>query len=132
MSNATITVVGRLSADAVITPYGDDANRISFSIPVNHPSKDTTKTAWYNIVCFGYQAATAIKLINMGAMRKGQEIVVIGRLTPNNYVSTRTGEKRVSLDVIADSFTLVGNRETTDTVADAVSLPVAEEIKVTF
>lgn len=114
---ATITIGGRLSKDAVVSTYSGDQIKIALTIPVDKPNaKTSADTAWYNIALFGRQADAAMKLLDTNGLRKGQELVVTGRLSINHWVD-RNGMPRTSLDVVCDSFHLMGKRQPQDTTA---------------
>jgi single-strand DNA-binding protein len=102
----TITVTGNLGTDAEFrkTPNGTPVT--SFNI-ANTPRKnkmgvwEDQETNWFRVFVWEEAAAgTAI------TFKKGDKIVVTGRLTVNRY-ETKEGEARQSLEINADTVGLV-------------------------
>ncbi len=109
-----VTLIGFLSRDpeSDYTPNG--TLRIKFSIPVNRRytdrnGQDQESTAWYNVSVLGRRADGLMKLIEMGALVKGKQVYVDGRLDPREWTD-KEGKNRTSLDVLADNIELLGTR----------------------
>lgn len=87
----------------------DGKPRISFSVGEGHSKFnkqtnqwDKTGTTWRNVTVFGKRAETLAEVLQEGAK---QQLVVIGREETREY--EHNGEKRESLDCIADSVGIV-------------------------
>lgn len=112
-----VTIIGWLSRDAEVryTPTGK--LNVDISIPVSRQFRDGSgqeqeRTAWYNIRALGNMAETWVKLVEMGALVKGKQVYVEGRLEPREWTD-REGRTRTSLDVIATEMRLLGSRSDT-------------------
>lgn len=101
-----VTVVGHLGSDAEFrkTPNGTPVT--SFNI-ANTPRKQKDgewtdgTTTWFRVFVWNYEASgVAVTL------KKGDKVVVSGRLTTNNYVD-KEGKDRLSLEINADAVGVV-------------------------
>ncbi len=109
-----VSVVGWLSRDpeSDYTPNG--TLRMKLSIPVSRRYTDRNgqeqeNTAWYNVTVLGRSAEGLMKLSEMGALAKGKQVFVEGRLEPRDWVD-KEGKNRTSLDITADFVQLLGSR----------------------
>ena len=75
---------------------------------------------WFNVSAFGRQAETLAKYLS-----KGSQILVRGKLTFNPWLS-RSGEARVSADVVLQDFEFAGGNAA-KTVHEAVEEPTAAQ-----
>lgn len=107
MSNeATIQFRGNAGSDAELA-YGQTGQaRVTVNVAVTPRVKTGTEwadgeTAWYRVTHFGRDAEAIAEQV-----RKGTTVVVAGRLTPRQY-TTKAGEQRTSLDVVADHLGVV-------------------------
>jgi single-strand DNA-binding protein len=100
---ATLTIIGSVGRDAEAKQAGGTAI-LEFSVAVNSWAKSGETTAWYRVSMFGQRGE---KLCSM--IRKGDRIGVSGRLVPREYQG-RGGESKMSLDLRADSITLLGGK----------------------
>lgn len=97
--------------------FGQDGKaRIQFSAAETARIKDQSGnwvdggTTWYNVTLFGGAAEALDQLIaNQGGKGK---VVFTGRMSTREY--DHNGEKRESLDVVADSVGLVPKNQTTN------------------
>lgn len=87
----------------------DGKPRFSFSVAEGHGRFDKqtnqwqdTGTTWWNVTVFGRDAETLAETIQEGAK---QRVNIIGRAETREYEAN--GEKRTSLDVIADSVGII-------------------------
>ena len=87
----------------------DGKPRFSFSVAEGHGRFDkqmnewkTTGTTWWSVTVFGRDAETLAETIQEGAK---QRVNIIGRAETREYEAN--GEKRTSLDVIADSVGII-------------------------
>ena len=67
------------------------------------------KTNWFRVTAWGKLAETADNLTQQGALRKGRQVYVFGRLDPREY-QDQNGQTRTSLDVSATEIQLLGSR----------------------
>ena len=109
-----VSVVGWLSRDpeSDYTPNG--LLRMKLSIPVSRRYTDRSgqeqqNTAWYNVTVFGRSAENLMQLSEKGALAKGKQVFVEGRLEPRDWVD-KEGKNRTSLDITADFVQLLGSR----------------------
>lgn len=91
----SITVSGRLGADAKIKKVGDQ-DVAEFSLADERFSKGESTTQWFRVTVWGKGAAFA------GTMVKGDAAVVVGPLSYRTY--EKDGQTRVSLEISANSF----------------------------
>jgi single-strand DNA-binding protein len=122
MANAAnITLVGRLGGDPTTKYLPSGTMTVSFSVAVSSRRGEQESTAWYRVSAFSRLAETLDKLTQQGALVKGREVYVAGRLEPREY-KAHSGETRTSLDVSADTVQLIGPRDVADnTVADSAT-----------
>lgn len=85
-------------------------SRFSFSVAENHSRFDKqqnrwidTGVTWFNVTVFGKDAEHVADVIKEGAK---QIVTVQGRQSTRTY-TTKEGEERTSLDVVADAVGLV-------------------------
>lgn len=62
------------------------------------------QTEWHNVVCWRTLAEIAEKIL-----RKGTQIYVEGKLQTRSWID-KDGNKRYITEVVADNFTVLGNR----------------------
>lgn len=121
---ANVQVMGWMSKDAQFDVTQTGISRCRITIPVNARRSNGAGqegfTAWYQITLFGAQAETAQKLAQMGALKKGTQLIANGRFEPREWVDAN-GVIRLSFDLIADFFQLTGAE-----AQPARAMPVAE------
>ena len=66
------------------------------------------RTEWHNVVCWRTLAEIAEKIL-----RKGTQIYVEGKLQTRSW-EDKDGNKRYITEVVADNFTILGNRTRQD------------------
>lgn len=99
----TVTLDGRLGKDA--EKRGNDSGPVAFSICHNKSKKDKItgewekEPHWFDVIAWGYLRDKALTL------RKGDLVVVSGRLETSSY--EKDGVKRTSVQVVADSVGVV-------------------------
>lgn len=114
MSYNKITLIGNLGRDPETryTPTG--TMNVQFSIATSRRFNDRDgnqqeSTTWFRVTAWGRLAETLDKLTQSGALAKGREVFVEGRLEQREYTAN-DGTQRTSLDVNASEFQLVGGR----------------------
>ena len=100
---ASLSIIGSVGRDAEVKQAGG-TTVLEFSVAVNSWAKAGETTAWYRVSMFGHRGE---KLASM--IRKGDRIGVSGRLVPREYQG-RDGSTKTSLDLRADSITLLGGK----------------------
>lgn len=70
----------------------------------NKDGERVEQTEWHNVVCWRTLAEIAEKIL-----RKGTQIYVEGKLQTRSW-EDREGNKRYVTEVVADNFTVLGNR----------------------
>ena len=119
MSINSVTLLGRVGQDPQIRTAGQ-SKVAQFSLATG--GKYTTKegkeiddTAWHNIVAWRNLADLAEKYI-----RKGSQILVIGRVTYRKYTGNDEVERQVT-EIIADKIELCGAKESAPSQSPAPS-----------
>ena len=99
-----ITLLGRAGQDTDMryTPSGKAV--ASFSLAVDKGFGDQKKTIWFRVSLWEKQAESAAKLVT-----KGMVVLVVGELEEPRTYTDKNGDTRVSLEVTARSWKLVGN-----------------------
>ena len=118
MSFNKVTMIGRLGQDPETryTPTG--TMNVQFSVATSRRYNDRDgqqqeSTTWFRVTAWGRLAETLDKLSQSGALAKGREVYVEGRLEQREFTG-RDGQQRSSLDVNASEFQLVGARNDGD------------------
>ena len=119
MSINSVTLMGRVGQDPQIRTAGQ-SKVAQFSLATG--GKYTTKegkeiddTAWHSIVAWRNLAELAEKYI-----RKGSQILVIGRVTYRMYTGTDGVERKVT-EIIADKIELCGAKDSAPSQSPAAS-----------
>jgi single-strand DNA-binding protein len=106
---STITFTGNIGKSKGLKFSNDGKPRLSFSAAETARVKDQSGqyvdggTTWFNVTLFGYTAeALDAQIAAQGGKGK---VIVTGRMSTREY--EHNGEKRESLDVVADSVGLV-------------------------
>jgi single-strand DNA-binding protein len=102
---ARITLVGNVGSDAELRMTPNGTAVADFSVAVNQKRGANESTDWFRVSCWGKQAEIAQQYV-----RKGGQVFVIGRFQPRTYTA-KDGSSRVSYDVTADDFQLLGGRQ---------------------
>jgi single-strand DNA-binding protein len=118
MSYNKVTIIGNLGQDPETryTPTG--TMNVQFSVATSRRYNDREgqqqeSTTWFRVTAWGRLAETLDKLSQSGALVKGRQVFVEGRLEQREFTG-RDGQSRASLDVNASEFQLVGNRSDND------------------
>lgn len=104
-----VTIIGRLARDPEMryTPGGRAVT--SFSVPVNRmyttqAGEKREETEWFRVSAWGNLAE-----ICNNYLKKGMQVYVEGRLSTRSY-EAQNGEKRFSLEVMANEMQMLGDR----------------------
>lgn len=113
-----IILIGNLGRDPETryTPTG--RMNVQFSMAVSRRYNDSSgqqqeQTTWFRVTGWGRLAETMDKLSQNGALTKGKQVYVEGRLEAREY-QDQSGQNRTSLDVTASELQLLGSRADSD------------------
>ena len=108
-----VSLIGRLGAEPEVITLESGAMFARFSIATNESYKGKDgewkeSTQWHTLKAWGKTADNVSKVL-----KKGQEIVVEGKLVNENY-ETKKGEKRFGCSIEVNEFLIVSPK-----IADA-------------
>ncbi len=97
-----VIIVGRLTRDPELKTLPSGASVASFSVATGRAWKDRDgnkkeDTQFHNAVVFGRQAETTAQYL-----KKGQEVLVEGRLQTRSWDDKTSGEKKYRTEIVAD------------------------------
>ncbi len=110
-----VTLIGNLGRDPETRYTPSGRLNVQFTVAVNRNRRDQNgqmqeqPPAWYRVTAWGNLAESLVKLSEQGALTKGKQVYVEGRLDPREY-QDQNGQTRTSLDVNANEFQLLGSR----------------------
>ena len=118
MSYNKVTIIGNLGQDPETRYTPSGTMNVQFSVATSRRFNDRDgqqqeSTIWFRVTAWGRLAETLDKLTQSGALAKGRQVFVEGRLEQREFTG-RDGQTRSSLDVNASEFQLVGNRGDAD------------------
>lgn len=95
-------IVGRLTRDPELKALASGTKVAGMSVATNMSYKDSRgekkeTTEFHNIVVFGNQADSCGQYL-----KKGQEVLVIGRIQTRSWDDATSGEKRYRTEIVAD------------------------------
>jgi single-strand DNA-binding protein len=101
-----VSLIGRLGAQPEVVKFDSGRTLARFSLATNESYKNKEgewqeQTQWHNITAWGKTADLIAKLL-----KKGQEVVVEGRLVNNSY-ETKEGEKRYGTNIEVSDFLIL-------------------------
>ena len=109
----SVYLVGRITADPELKQTTTGKSVISFSLAVKRPRvKDTTD--FLKIIAWTHTAEYVSKYA-----RKGDTLAVSGVITNREY--EQNGRKQHTTEILADEVQILGNRQTSASVADMPS-----------
>ena len=102
MNPAPVVIVGNVTADPELTFTTSGQARLTFSVASNYVWYDQAgekqeKVSFFNITAWRYTAENAAK-----TLQKGIGVIVTGRLEQRTWDDKETGQKRSTVEVIAD------------------------------
>lgn len=104
-----VMIIGHLGRDPEMryTPSGRPV--ATFSVAVSRSWKSSSgehrsETEWFKIVAWGNLAEICKKYLN-----KGQQVYIEGRLQTRSW-EDKEGQKRTSVEVVANEMTMLGDR----------------------
>lgn len=109
-----VSLIGRLGAQPEVKTFETGSTLASFNLATNENYKDKDgqwheRTQWHTVNAWGKVAERVDK-----ALKKGQEIIVEGKLVHKTYES-KTGEKRYSTIIEATEFLLLTPKNDVET-----------------
>jgi single-strand DNA-binding protein len=118
MSVSNVTLVGNLGRDPETRYTPNGQMNVQFSMATSRRWTDQSgqqqeRTNWFRVTSWGKLAEVMDRLAQQGALVKGRQVFVYGRLEAREY-QDQNGQTRTSLDVTASEFQLVGGRGDTE------------------
>jgi single-strand DNA-binding protein len=115
MSLAKVTIIGNLGRDPETRYTPSGALNVQFSVAASRrwrdaQGQDQENTTWFRVTAWGRLAETMVTLSERGALSKGKQVYVEGRIEAREYTGS-DGQVRTSLDVNASEIQLLGNRQ---------------------
>jgi single-strand DNA-binding protein len=106
MNPAPSVIMGNVTNDPELTFTATGQARLSFSVASNYVWYDQAgekqeKVSYFNIVAWRYTAENAAK-----TLEKGIGVVVVGRLEQRSWEEKETGQKRSTVEVVADAVAI--------------------------
>ncbi|MEN9614095.1 MAG: hypothetical protein RLZZ347_402 [Candidatus Parcubacteria bacterium] len=98
-----VMLIGNLTRDPELKSLPSGINVCSFSLATNRVYKDKDgnkkeQVEFHNVVVFGRQAETSGQYL-----KKGQNVMVEGRLQTRSWDDKATGEKKYRTEIVADA-----------------------------
>ena len=104
----SVIIHGRLTADIELKQTNNGAAVVAFSIANDRYSNGEKKTDFFNILAWNQNA----KFIN-SHFKKGDSIIVVGRLQSREYVDSK-GVNRKTVEIVVEHVEFAGgNKEKT-------------------
>ena len=107
-----IMLIGNLGKDpqTSYTPDGVAFTRFSLAVSRNYKTNSGEKreeTEWFNVVAWRQLAEVCANYLH-----KGSKVYIEGRLTQRKYTDPKTGQERVTVDVIASEMEMLTPKST--------------------
>lgn len=101
MSNPTVTIVGRIGQDPEAVGSG-----IRFRVATNDRMKNEATGQWEDRDTSWWTVKAWKKLAEQSkdVLKKGQEVIIVGRIREENWTNPTTNEKKTSYEINADSI----------------------------
>jgi single-strand DNA-binding protein len=109
-----VILIGNLGRDPETRYTPSGTMNVQFSMAVSRRYNDQSgqqqeSTTWFRVTGWGRLAETMDRLTQSGALVKGKQVYVEGRLEAREY-QDQAGQTRTSLDVSATELQLLGSR----------------------
>lgn len=95
-----VTIIGRMTRTPELKALPSGIKMTQFSVATNYVGKEKERVDFHNIVVFNVQAETCVKYL-----KKGQLVLVQGRLQNSSWEDKESGAKRYRTDIIASRVT---------------------------
>lgn len=99
-----MTIIGNLGRDPEVRYTPDGLAVTNFSVAVTEKIRGEDKTLWFKIVAFGKLGEICGEYLS-----KGKQVYVDGRLQTSEW-EDRDGNKRFSLEIVANTMQMLGTR----------------------
>ena len=99
-----ITLVGHLGADPEKKETRDGKPMAKLRIATKAATKEG-RTSWWYVTAFRWSADYALQYL-----KKGDQVLVDGEITMRDYMD-KNGNKRQSVDIVADRIQSMGKRQ---------------------
>ena len=114
MTLAQVQIIGNLGNDPETRYTANGRLNVRFSVATNRRWNDQNgqqqeRTTWFRVTVWGNQAEAMVKLMDQGALAKGRQVFVSGRIEQQEYTGN-DGTLRTTLEVTADAVQLTGGR----------------------
>jgi len=124
-------LIGNVGKDPEIRHLENESMVASFPLATTERYKDKNgdwqdQTEWHNIVCWRILAERVEKYV-----KKGSQLFIEGKIRTNNWVD-QSGQKRYSIEILADNIQLLGKRtesQTTNQTIQQIVAPAGEANK---
>jgi single-strand DNA-binding protein len=105
----SVRLVGNLGMDPEVKNLENNRKLARLSLATNESYKNdkgekVTETQWHNLTLWGVQAKFAEDYL-----KKGDEIVVEGRIANRNYID-KDGNKRFACEIVVNEFLKLGSK----------------------
>ncbi|MGF7082720.1 single-stranded DNA-binding protein [Mucilaginibacter sp. UYCu711] len=105
----SVRLVGNLGMDPEIKTFDTNKKLAKLSLATSESYKNDkgekiTDTQWHNLVIWGAQAKIAEDVL-----KKGDEIIIEGRINNRNYLD-KDGNKKYTSEIVVNEFLKVSNR----------------------
>lgn len=116
-----VILIGNLGRDPETRYTPNGTMNVQFSIAVTRRRNDQSgqpqeNTTWFRVTAWGKLAEIMDGLTQRGALVKGKQVYVEGRLESREY-QDQAGQTRTSLDVNANDVQLLGTRADSEMAA---------------
>jgi len=111
---AKVQVIGNLGRDPETRYTKSGTMNVSFSVASTRRFNDQSgqqqeRTTWFRVTAWGKLGETLDRLAQDGALAKGRQVFVTGRLEQSEYTGN-DGQQRTSLEISADDVLMLGSR----------------------
>lgn len=106
----SVRLVGNLGMDPEVKTFDSNKKLAKLSLATSESYKNekgerVTDTQWHNLVIWGAQAQIAADLL-----KKGDEIVIEGRLNNRSYMD-KDGNKKYTSEIVVNEFLKTNSRD---------------------
>lgn len=121
----TVTIVGRAGSDAEIRYFDTGKAKATVSIAVNRyrGKQQDQMTDWFRVEFWERDAEIASEYI-----RKGQLILIEGRINMNQWTDSSTNEERIMYSITCTSFRLLGSKRENESYGGSMANNQSEEV----
>ncbi len=119
-----VILIGNLGKDPEVITF-DTAKKATFPLATteffkNKDGQKIEQTDWHNVVCWRGLADIAEKIL-----KKGTQVYIEGKLHTRSW-EDKDGNKRYVTEVLVENFTVLANRNYTNTQDEVIQQPIEE------